>query len=152
MTSSSNLALSIQVNRCMPRRNVPSRLKLTTCRMRGKGEVEESRSDYAAPILVVRKPEGGLQVCVDYRQLNADKTACLTWYGLFEYIATPFGLCNAPGIFQAYINKILRQYLDEFCSADLGDILVYSEMLEQHKEHVRKVVQTLKDAGSVPRH
>jgi len=41
---------------------------------------------------------------------RSHKTAFLTRYGLFEYIVTPFGLCNAPGTFQAYINKVLRQY------------------------------------------
>jgi hypothetical protein len=59
----------------------------------------------------------------------------------------PFGLCNAPSTFQRYINSILRDYLDEFCSAYLDDVIVFSENKEIHKEHCMKVLVRLKEAG-----
>ena len=52
----------------------------------------------------------------------------------------PFGLTNAPATFQAMINHVLREHLDDYVFAYLDDILVYSNTLEEHKEHVRKVL------------
>lgn len=156
-----------------------------------KGHIRSSKSPYAAPLLVVKKPGGGLRICIDYRQLNAltiknrnsppqirdtlarmnkarvfskfdviaafnrlrvrpedqEKTAFITRYGLYEYICMPFGLCNAPGTFQEYINRVLAEYLDEFCSAYLDDVLVYSEDESLHEDHCRKVLTRLRKAG-----
>jgi hypothetical protein len=76
------------------------------------------------------------------------KTAFRTQYGLYEWLVTPFGLANAPSTFQRYINWTLRDYLDEFCSAYVDDILIYTDgSLKQHQEHVRKVLRRLQDAG-----
>ena len=50
------------------------------------------------------------------------KTAFTTKYGLFEYLVMPFGLCNAPASFQAYINKAIYEYLDHFFTAYMDDI------------------------------
>ena len=47
-------------------------------------------------------------------------------YGLFEYLVTPFGLTGAPAIFQRYINWVLRDYLDEFYTAYVDNILIYT--------------------------
>ena len=66
-----------------------------------------------------------------------------TRYGQFEYHVMPFGLCNAPGTFQSFINDFVREYLDVFCSAYLDDILIYSEDENQHVEQVRKVLRRL---------
>lgn len=76
------------------------------------------------------------------------KTAFRSRYGLFEWLVTPFGLANAPSTFQKYINYALRGYLDEFCSAYVDDILIYSSgSLKQHRDHVRKVLERLREAG-----
>ena len=53
-------------------------------------------------------------------------TAFRTRYGLFEWLVTPFRLANAPSTFQKYINWAMRDYLDEFCSAYVDDILIYT--------------------------
>ena len=53
----------------------------------------------------------------------------------------PFGLCNAPGSFQGYINDVIRECLDKFAVAYLDDILIYSNTLEEHIEHVRLVLE-----------
>jgi transposase InsO family protein len=76
------------------------------------------------------------------------KTAFRTRYGLFEWLVTPFGLANAPSSFQKYINLTLRDYLDDFCSAYLDDVLIYSSgTLKQHQQHVKKVLAKLAEAG-----
>jgi hypothetical protein len=76
------------------------------------------------------------------------KTAFRTRYGLFEWMVTPFGLANAPSTFQKYINWALRDYLDEFCSAYVDDVLIYSSgSRKEHQDHVRKVLQRLREAG-----
>jgi hypothetical protein len=58
----------------------------------------------------------------------------------------PFGLTNAPATFQAYINNVLRKYLDVFVVVYLDDILVYSKTYDDHVRDVRKVLQALVDA------
>ena len=64
-----------------------------------------------------------------------------TRYGLYQYNVMPFGLCNAPATFQAYINEALKGYLDVFCTAYLDNILIYSTSLEEHQvQHVSAVL------------
>jgi len=75
------------------------------------------------------------------------KTAFRCRYGLFEYTVMPFGLCNAPGTFQHYMNDTFREFLDEFLVVYLDDLLIYSNTLREHKEHVRRVLERLKEAG-----
>ena len=74
-------------------------------------------------------------------------TAFMTRYGLYESLVMPFGLTNAPATFQTYINKVLHPYLDVFCTAYIDDILIFSDSLEEHREHVRKVLLALQKAG-----
>ncbi|KAG0154712.1 hypothetical protein PDIDSM_280 [Penicillium digitatum] len=74
-------------------------------------------------------------------------TAFRTRLGLFESLVMPFGLTGAPASFQRFINDTLREYLDCFCTAYLDDILIYSRTRAEHIEHVRKVLQRLREAG-----
>ncbi|KAF4301954.1 hypothetical protein GTA08_BOTSDO10282 [Botryosphaeria dothidea] len=74
-------------------------------------------------------------------------TAFNTRFGQYEYLVMPFGLCNAPGTFQSYINNSVLEYLDKFCIAYLDDILIYSEKEDEHAKNVNKVLQRLKDRG-----
>ena len=64
-------------------------------------------------------------------------------YRYYEYLVMPFRLTNAPATFQAFINNVLRQYLDIFITVYLNDIAIYSETLEEYKQHVKKVLQAL---------
>lgn len=155
---------------------------------RKKGFIRPSSSPIAAPVLVVRKPGGGLRVCVDYRSLNNITvkmrypiplisetlnnlaratifskfdiihafnririkegheylTAFNTRFGQFEYLVLPFGLCNGPATFQQFINCTLQDYLDQFVTAYLDDILIYSESADAHVDHVKKVFDRLR--------
>ena len=69
------------------------------------------------------------------------KTAFWTRYGHFEYQVMPVSLTNARGSFQHFINDIIRDFLDIFCTAFLHDILIYSNMLKENKKHMRLVLE-----------
>ncbi|KAH9272529.1 hypothetical protein BASA83_005339 [Batrachochytrium salamandrivorans] len=73
------------------------------------------------------------------------KTAFITKYGQFEFLVMPFGLANAPAQFQRMMNSLFRHMISKFVLVYLDDIVVYSDNLEDHKEHVRQVLQVLKD-------
>ena len=57
----------------------------------------------------------------------------------------PFGLTNALASFQELINDTLREYLDIFVLAYLDDILIFSTDYKQHVQHVRMVLQKLRE-------
>ena len=71
------------------------------------------------------------------------KTAFCTRYGHFEYLFMPFGLKNAPATFQHFINDVLSDYLDNFVISYIDDILIYSNSLEEHHDHGKKVLRKL---------
>ncbi len=56
-----------------------------------------------------------------------------------------FELCNILSNFQSYINKIICEYLDFFCSVYLNDILIYSENEQEYTEHVLKILHQLQE-------
>ena len=64
-------------------------------------------------------------------------------YGQFKYLVIPFGLCNAPDIFQDYINKSLWKYLDVFCTAYLDNILIYSKKSGDYAGQMLQVLRRL---------
>jgi hypothetical protein len=72
------------------------------------------------------------------------KTVFRTRLRYYEYLIVPFGLTNAPATLQAYINNVLREYLDFFVSVYIDNILVYSRTFEEHVKHVRIVLHALK--------
>jgi len=74
-------------------------------------------------------------------------TAFLTCFSLFELLVMLFGLTGAPATFQRFINDSLCEYLDQFCSAYLDNILIYSKTKEEHVQHVCKVLERLQSAG-----
>ena len=66
-----------------------------------------------------------------------------TRYGSYKCKVLPFGLTNRPATYQQYMNNILFNYLDDFCTAYLDDILIYSDNELNHDAHVHKVLQRL---------
>lgn len=75
------------------------------------------------------------------------KAAFTCRYGLFDPLVLLFGLCNGPAPFQTYINHALRGLVDQFCTAYLDDILIFSNDLIEHRRHVRTVLQRLREHG-----
>ncbi|RDX80953.1 putative enzymatic polyprotein, partial [Mucuna pruriens] len=73
------------------------------------------------------------------------KTTFKTCYGHYEYMVMPFGVTNAPSVFMDYMNRIFHPYLDSFVVVFIDDILLYSKTREEHAEHLRVVLQVLKD-------
>lgn len=56
-----------------------------------------------------------------------------------------FGWTNAPAAFMDLLNRVFRQYLDTFVIVFIDDILVYSRTEEEHANHLRIALQTLRD-------
>jgi hypothetical protein len=79
------------------------------------------------------------------RPTDISKTTFLTKYGLYEFMVMSFGLTNAPAYFMYLMNIVFMDYLDKFVVVFIDDILVYSQNEQEHEEHLRKVLQRLRD-------
>lgn len=71
------------------------------------------------------------------------KTEFNTLLGHYEYQVMLFGLTNAPAIYQALVNDVLRDFLNWFVFVDLDDIFIFSRDLAEHQLHIRQVLQRL---------
>ena len=67
-----------------------------------------------------------------------------TYYDLFKYLITPFGLIKTPVTFQWYINEVLRNYTNKFCTAYVNNILIYtSGLLRDYKVKIHIILKKL---------
>jgi reverse transcriptase-like protein/integrase-like protein len=78
---------------------------------------------------------------------SEDLTTFRTRYGAYKYRVMPFGLTNGPANFQRFINDTFIDYLDDFLTAFIDDLLIYSNNELEHEEHVKKVLTRLREAG-----
>jgi hypothetical protein len=69
------------------------------------------------------------------------KLAFRARFGLYEPTGMQFGTTNAPADFQGYINNAIGEALDDFASAYLDDVLIYSNSEEEHVSHVKWIMQ-----------
>ncbi|WVZ97173.1 hypothetical protein U9M48_042728 [Paspalum notatum var. saurae] len=79
------------------------------------------------------------------RPLDIPKTSFTTKYGLYEYTVMSFGLTNAPAYFMQLMNSVFMDYLDKFVMVFIDDILIYSKTEAEHEEHLRLVLQRLRE-------
>jgi hypothetical protein len=79
------------------------------------------------------------------RPSDIPKTAFIAKYGLYEFMVTSFRLTNAPAYFMYLMNNEFMDYLVKFVVVFIDDILVYSQNEQEHEEHLRKVLQGLRD-------
>ena len=77
-------------------------------------------------------------------ECDQHKTAFRTRFGHYEFKVLPFGLTSAPATFMRLMNDTLMPYLDQFVIVYLDDICVFSKTPEEHLEHVRKVLDLLR--------
>ena len=154
-----------------------------------KGFICPSTSPWGAPILFIKKKDGSLWLCIDYRQLNRvttknkyplpriddlfdqlqgtrcfskidlrlgyhqlrvkrediSKTTFRTRYGHYEFLVMSFGLTNAPTTFMDLMNRVFKPFLDRFVFVFIDDILVYSKSFAEHEQHLRMILQTLRN-------
>ena len=85
-----------------------------------------------------------------YQQLRVyeediSKTAFRTRYGHYEFLVLSFGLTKTPAMFVDLMNKIFQDYLDKFVIVFIDDVLVYSQSESQHEQHLRLVLQRLRE-------
>ena len=79
------------------------------------------------------------------REVDIPKTAFQTRYGHYEFLVMSFGLTNALVAFMDLMTQLSRPYLDFFVIVFIDDILVYSWSRGEHAQHLRYVLQTLRD-------
>jgi hypothetical protein len=79
------------------------------------------------------------------RPLDIPKTIFSTRYRLYEFTVMSFGLTNAPAYFMNLMNKVFMEYLDRFVVVFIDDILIYSQSEGDHEQHLRLVLQKLRD-------
>ena len=72
------------------------------------------------------------------------KTAITTRYGNYEWTVVPFGLHNSPAIAQRVANTIFREFIDDFLGIFMDDIIVYSNSVEEHYQHLRTLFETMR--------
>jgi hypothetical protein len=79
------------------------------------------------------------------RECDIPKTAFVSKYGLYEYTVMSFGLTNAPTYFMYLMNKVFMEYLGKFVVVFIDDILVCSRSEEEHEDHLRLALQSLRE-------
>ena len=85
-----------------------------------------------------------------YHQLKVkpediEKTAFRTRYGHYEFLVMPFGVTNTPAAFMDLMNRIFKEYLDDFSIVFIDDILIYSKDKDQHAKHLSIILQNLRE-------
>lgn len=77
---------------------------------------------------------------------SRDLTAFVSPWGSYRFKVLPFGLKNAPAIFQKIMVKVLKDCVD--CSTVyIDDVLFFSDSIDDHVEHVRRVLVAIREAG-----
>jgi hypothetical protein len=103
-----------------------------------KGYIHPNASPWGEPVIFVPKKDGTQRMYMDYRYLNEVTIKN-------KYTVMSFGLTNAPAYFMYLMNKVFMEYLDKFVVVFIDDILIFSKNEEEHDEHLRLVLQKLRE-------
>ena len=76
---------------------------------------------------------------------DVHKTTFKTRWGLYEFLAMPFGVTNAPAQFMNMMTDVLGEHLDKFVLVFLDNVLIYSPNPQGHVEHLQNVLGNLRD-------
>uniref|UniRef100_A0A8C5LM99 ribonuclease H n=1 Tax=Leptobrachium leishanense TaxID=445787 RepID=A0A8C5LM99_9ANUR len=92
-----------------------------------------------------------IDLCKGYWQIplaeeGVPKSAFITPFGLYQFWVMPFGMKNAPATFQRIVDHLLEG-MQDFTSAYLDDIAIFSNTWEDHLQHLRAVLDRLGPAG-----
>ena len=79
------------------------------------------------------------------KDVDVPKTTFRTRYGHYEFLVMTFGLTNAPTAFMDLMNRVFHPHLDKFVVVFIDDILVYSKDAQEHEQHLRIVLQILRE-------
>ena len=74
-------------------------------------------------------------------------TAFISRHGLYEYTVMPFGLCNAPSNFQAFIDSVMGELTNTELVTFLDDILIYGNTLKQLQGRILQCLDRLQANG-----
>ena len=84
---------------------------------------------------------------IEMEEKDKEKTAFICEQGLYEFNVMPFGLKNAPATFQRLMNKLFREYLNDFAAVYIDDIMIYSKTFEEHLHHIELILKKLKEVN-----
>ena len=84
---------------------------------------------------------------VQMNQRDIEKTAFSVNHGKYEFLRMPFGLRNAPSVFQRAMDDVLRKHIGKRCYVYMDDVVVFGKTLQEHLENLKIVLQTLLEAN-----
>nr|GEU70424.1 putative reverse transcriptase domain-containing protein [Tanacetum cinerariifolium] len=119
-----------------------------------KGFIRPSSSPWGAPVLFVKKKDGSFRMCIEYRELN--KLTEKNHYplpridDLFDQLqgSSDYSKIDLRSsimtVFMDLMNHVCKPYLDKFVIVFIDKILIYSKNKEEHKEHLKLILELLK--------
>lgn len=81
------------------------------------------------------------------KESDIEKTAFSINNGKYEFTRMPFGLKNAPAIFQRAIDDVLRQYIGKICYVYIDDVIVFGRTFEEALKNLETIMKALNDAN-----